>query len=137
MNAIPLDRRPVVRAFALAAVALCASAAIFAAGADAKAKIPTEIVIDGAGVADADVAAFGRVESKRRKCRSNRKLGFLVERSGAFVPADRTRSSANAGWLLLARLSDDFGPIRVRVERKRLRNGDVCKRAAKPVSIGM
>ena len=137
MSAATVRPRALGAARGLAAITLGASAAIApaSAGAKAKAKVPTEIAVLGGGVADGDFAVFGALASPRKKCRGDREVVLLAKRSGPYEPADPARSSAGGGWLLLAPITDDLQTLRVKVRRKKLRSGVVCKSAAKPVVL--
>lgn len=130
-----LNRRWVAL-LALAALALFAAAALAAPAAEAK-KIATSVTIIDGGLSEGNLVVLGKVASPKKKCRGNRQVILLAERSGTFKPADRARSSANGGWLLLAKITDDLGALKVKVTRKKLRNGDVCKGAAKPVQLSV
>ncbi|HSI80555.1 MAG TPA: hypothetical protein VK919_07890 [Solirubrobacterales bacterium] len=124
------NRRPLAAGAGLAALILGVGAIAATDASKGAAKIATEVVVFSAGVEDGDFVALGKVTSKRKKCRANRKIVLRVERDGATKLADSGRTSARGGWYLIAPSTDDLTQFTVKAPRKRLSNGAVCSRAA-------
>lgn len=86
-----------------------------AASAAQAAPIPTEVVYEGSECSSMDHCIdFGRVESPKARCRSNREVKGIDQSDRVF---DTDRSSAKGAWALF-RASTVNGFNRVRVLKK-------------------
>ncbi len=116
------------------ATMLAALLAIAVPGASARESFQTEIeVLDGQTVG-IDFLIHGYLTSDKAKCRGNRKMQMLVDPGGGYELRDTGRSSNRGAWALLG-ADDDATAIKVRAQRTKLRNGDVCQPAAVDVAF--
>ena len=136
-----MGRMP-IKATSAAALAVVALAAPAAAGAN---QIPSAVFVDGytdhyfnfegSGTlrrAPNGYDLFGRVEAPSRKCRVNRRVtAYQLNPTEGQPPiklgVDPTSSAAN--WSVYLALDDfDFdGTFFAKIQKRKLRNGDVCK----------
>ncbi len=93
-----------------------------AAPAAQAAPIPTEVVVEGALCQNGDCIDFGRVESEKARCRSDRKVKGIDNSDEVF---DTDRSSENGGWALIRPASAD-GFDRVRAPEKEFEGKRDC-----------
>jgi hypothetical protein len=134
-----------------AALLLAAAAAVLVPSATAAKKIETKIVVMGVVAGhDDNLIINGRLSTKSRRCRKQRKLNTWVTLGDGSHPNDGTgvfdgdESSNRGAWAMIVDTHTDiFGnpheigatKIWVQVYRRVLRNGTVCKKATAEVPV--
>ena len=110
--------------FRLLLISIVASVAV-AGGAASVAQaspIPTEVVYEGSECSTDHCTDFGRVESSKGRCRSERKVKGIDQSDQVF---DTDRSSENGAWAML-RTSTTNGFNRVRAPEKEFKGKRDC-----------
>jgi len=124
----------VKKTIAAATLIVALAAAIVVPTAAARESFDTELtVLDGATVND-DFLIHGYLASDKNKCVGNRKMQMLVDPGGGYVVRDTGRSSKSGAWAVWGE-DDDATAIRVKVLRKRLGNGDICRAQAEDIAF--